>query len=108
VINWRGQTVSAAQHLKLLDGLPVLLAWGSDDRTIPPRQYRAIAQEMPTFHTAEITGAGHYPQETAPDRLLPSIQAFLPPPARTATTSAAGVTSTTPPAFQQPPEGASR
>jgi pimeloyl-ACP methyl ester carboxylesterase len=77
VINWRGQTVSATQHLKLLDGLPVLLAWGSADRTIPPHQYRAIAQEMPTFHTAEITGAGHYPQETAPERLLPSIQAFL-------------------------------
>ncbi|WP_275414251.1 alpha/beta fold hydrolase [Asanoa ishikariensis] len=77
VIDWRGQTVSAIQHLNLLAGLPVLVAWGSDDKTIPPRHHKAIAAAKPAFHTAEIADAGHYPHETAPDRLVPAIQAFL-------------------------------
>jgi pimeloyl-ACP methyl ester carboxylesterase len=77
VINWQGQTVSAAQHLKLLADLPVLLAWGSDDKTIPPSQQEAVVRLLPGLHSVEITDAGHYPHETAPDRLLPPLQAFL-------------------------------
>ena len=77
VIDWQGQTVSAAPHLELLGDLPVLLAWGSDDRTIPPRHQRAVAERLPALHTAEITDAGHFPHETAPDRLLPRLRAFL-------------------------------
>ncbi|MDG4827540.1 alpha/beta fold hydrolase [Asanoa sp. WMMD1127] len=77
VIDWRGQTVSAAGHLDLLAGIPVLMAWGSDDRTIPPEHHRAVAARNPAFHTAEIPGAGHYPHETAPELLLPAIHAFL-------------------------------
>ena len=34
VIDWRGQTVHASRHLGLLVGLPVLIAWGSEDTTI--------------------------------------------------------------------------
>ncbi|MEV4534475.1 alpha/beta fold hydrolase [Asanoa sp. NPDC049518] len=77
VINWRGQTVSAIRHLKVLGGLPILVTWGSDDRTIPPQHHRAIAAATPSLHTAEIADAGHYPHETAPERLLPAIQSFL-------------------------------
>jgi pimeloyl-ACP methyl ester carboxylesterase len=77
VIDWRGQTVSAVRHLKLLAGLPVLVAWGSDDKTIPPHHHEAVAAATPAFYTAEIADAGHYPHETAPDRLSPAIQAFL-------------------------------
>jgi pimeloyl-ACP methyl ester carboxylesterase len=36
VIDWRGQSVSALRQLHLLAGLPVLVVWGSADRTIPP------------------------------------------------------------------------
>jgi pimeloyl-ACP methyl ester carboxylesterase len=77
VIDWRGQTISAARHLELLAGLPVLVAWGSDDKTIPPRHHEAAAAANPAFHTAEIADAGHYPHETAPERLGPAITAFL-------------------------------
>jgi pimeloyl-ACP methyl ester carboxylesterase len=77
VIDWRGQTVSAVRHLVMLAGLPVLVAWGSEDKTIPPRHHEAIAAATPAFHTAEIADAGHYPHETAPERLLPAIQTFL-------------------------------
>jgi pimeloyl-ACP methyl ester carboxylesterase len=77
VINWRGQSVSAARQLGLLADLPVLVAWGSQDRTIPPHHQRAVARELPHARLVEITGAGHYPHETAPERLLPAVQAFL-------------------------------
>jgi pimeloyl-ACP methyl ester carboxylesterase len=77
VINWRGQTISATQHLKQLAGLPVMLAWGSDDRTIPPHHHRAVADLLTEPHLLEIDGAGHYPHETAADRLLPALHRFL-------------------------------
>jgi pimeloyl-ACP methyl ester carboxylesterase len=77
VINWRGQTVSATQHLRQLSDLPVLLAWGSDDRTIPPHHHRAVADLLAEPQFIEIAGAGHYPHETAPEQLIPAIQNFL-------------------------------
>jgi pimeloyl-ACP methyl ester carboxylesterase len=77
VIDWRGQTVSAVPRLKLLTDLPVLMAWGSADRTIPPGHHAAVAATTPAFFTAEIPGAGHYPHETAPEQILPAIQRFL-------------------------------
>jgi pimeloyl-ACP methyl ester carboxylesterase len=77
VINWRGQAVSAARQLGLMGDLPVLVAWGSEDETIPPHHQRAAARELPHAHLLEITGAGHYPHETAPNRLLPPLQTFL-------------------------------
>jgi pimeloyl-ACP methyl ester carboxylesterase len=76
VIDWRGQTVSAARQLGLLD-LPVLLAWGGEDKTIPPHHHLSIARQMPDPHLVEITGAGHYPHETDPAELLPAVRHFL-------------------------------
>jgi pimeloyl-ACP methyl ester carboxylesterase len=77
VIDWRGQTVSAVRHLRQLTGLPTLLAWGSDDRTIPPAHHRAAADLLTDPQLLEISGAGHYPHETAADRLLPELRRFL-------------------------------
>ncbi|MBB2947152.1 pimeloyl-ACP methyl ester carboxylesterase [Actinoplanes lutulentus] len=77
VINWRGQSVSAIQHLRQLTDLPVFLAWGSDDRTIPPRHHRAVAELLTTPQLLEIDGAGHYPHETDAGTLLPALQGFL-------------------------------
>ncbi|WP_433796423.1 alpha/beta fold hydrolase [Actinoplanes sp. CA-252034] len=77
VITWRGQAVNAVDHLQQLAGLPVLLAWGADDRTIPPSHHRAVADLLTDPHLVEIAGAGHYPHETAPERLLPPLQHFL-------------------------------
>jgi pimeloyl-ACP methyl ester carboxylesterase len=77
VIDWRGQTVAATRHLGLLTGLPVLVAWGTSDKIIPPRHHLAVARHLPAPHIVEIPGAGHYPHETAPDQLLPALDAFL-------------------------------
>jgi pimeloyl-ACP methyl ester carboxylesterase len=77
VIDWKGQTVSASRQLRLLADLPVLVAWGTDDRTIPPHHHQTIIRQLPDSCALEISGAGHYPHETAPERLLPAVHAFL-------------------------------
>ncbi|GIF01339.1 hydrolase [Paractinoplanes rishiriensis] len=77
VINWRGQSVSATQHLRQLSGLPVLLVWGSDDKTIPPHHHRTAAASLSHPHLLEIDGAGHYPHETHPDRVLAALHEFV-------------------------------
>ena len=67
VIDWRGQTISATQNLAQLTDLPVLLAWGAEDRTIPPHHHRKFAAGLTDPRLVEIDGAGHYPHETAPE-----------------------------------------
>lgn len=77
VIDWRGQTVSANRLLGLLSDVPLLVAWGTRDKTIPPLHHHALAQRAPHAITVEIADAGHYPHETAPAQLLSAMQAFL-------------------------------
>lgn len=77
VLDWRGQTIDARNQLGVLTGLPLLLLWGSHDRTIPVRQQRALAGQLSHATAHEISGAGHYPHETAPGRLLPLLKQFL-------------------------------
>jgi pimeloyl-ACP methyl ester carboxylesterase len=77
VIDWRGQKVSATRQLGLLAGMPMMVAWGSDDWIIPSRHHRAVASQVPGAQIVEIPRAGHYPHETAAEQLLPHIQNFL-------------------------------
>lgn len=77
VIDWRGQMVSATRQLGLLSDVPLLVAWGADDRTIPPRHHYALAERVPHAVTVEIADAGHYPHETAPAQLLSAMEIFL-------------------------------
>lgn len=77
VIQWRGQTVSASHQLGLLNEIPVLVVWGANDKTIPPRHHRALAERVPHAVIVEIADGGHYPQETAPEQMLSALQTFL-------------------------------
>ena len=77
VIDWRGQTVSATRQLGLLRDVPVLVAWGANDTTIPPHHHQSFADRVPHAVLVEIPDAGHYPHETAPDQLLAAMEAFL-------------------------------
>lgn len=77
VIDWRGQTVSATRQLGLLRDVPLLVAWGADDKTIPPHHHHGLAAQVPNAVTVEIADAGHYPHETAPVQLLCAMQTFL-------------------------------
>jgi hypothetical protein len=77
VLDWRGQTVSASRQTNLLSDIPVLLAWGADDKTMPPRHQQAFADAVPHAVTVEIAAAGHYLHETASTQLLPALIEFL-------------------------------
>ena len=77
VMDLRGQTALATPYLHALVDLPILLAWGSDDRVIPPSQHSELARTLPAHQVVEILGAGHYPHETAADQLLPPLERFL-------------------------------
>lgn len=69
--------MSALRQLTLLADVPVLVAWGTADRTIPPSHHRDVATRLPNAQTVELAGVGHYPQESAPQRLLPPVLSFL-------------------------------
>ena len=77
VIDWRGQTVSASRQLGLLRDVPVLVAWGAKDTTIPPHHHQSFAERVPHAVLVEIPDAGHYLHETAPEQLLAAMEAFL-------------------------------
>jgi len=77
VVDWQGQTVSADRQLVLLTDIPVLIAWGENDRTIPPEHHQALAVQLPDPHVVEIPNAGHYPHETAPAALALAVGCFL-------------------------------
>jgi pimeloyl-ACP methyl ester carboxylesterase len=77
VIDWRGQTVTAGRQLGLLSEVPLLVAWGANDKTIPPQHHHALAARVAHAVTVEIADAGHYPHETAPTQLLSALQTFL-------------------------------
>jgi pimeloyl-ACP methyl ester carboxylesterase len=77
VLDWRGQTVSATRQTGLLSDIPVLLAWGADDKTIPPHHQHAFAERVPHARTIEIPAAGHYPHETASSQVAAVLTAFL-------------------------------
>jgi pimeloyl-ACP methyl ester carboxylesterase len=77
VIDWHGQSVSAVRQLALLRDVPVLVAWGARDTTIPPHHHRSFAERVPHAVTVEIPAAGHYPHETAPSQLLAAVNTFL-------------------------------
>jgi pimeloyl-ACP methyl ester carboxylesterase len=72
-----GQSLSAAPFLGRLVGLPVLLAWGTGDKIIPPRQHHELARSLPKGHVVEIVDAGHYPHNTEPAQVLRPLLAFL-------------------------------
>ncbi|MDX1892040.1 alpha/beta fold hydrolase [Mycolicibacterium sp. 050158] len=77
VIDWRGQRVSATRQLGLLREVPVLVAWGTRDSTIPPHHHQSFANRVPHAALLEIPGAGHYPHETEPALLLAAMATFL-------------------------------
>ncbi len=77
VLNWHGQRVSAAGTLGALADIPLLIAWGTDDRAIPPEHQKRVAHRLPTALTCEIAHAGHFPQETSPDILAKAMISFL-------------------------------
>jgi pimeloyl-ACP methyl ester carboxylesterase len=77
VIDMRGQAISPGEQISSLSERELMLIWGADDRTIPPRHHRELAARFPRARQLEIPAAGHFPQETAPHIVGPAIEEFL-------------------------------
>lgn len=77
VTGWHRQTAGASCQLGLLSDVPMLFAWGADDRAVLPKHHHAFARRVRHAMTVEIADAGHYPHETAPAQLLSALQTFL-------------------------------
>src|SRR5215211_4616486 len=73
VIDARGQRVSAADRLYLLEAVPTLIAWGERDRTIPIEHGRAAHAAVPHSRFVELQGAAHFPHLDAPEALAEAL-----------------------------------
>lgn len=91
VIGPGGQRVQAVDRLATLSPQHVLIIWGDADSMLPIEHGRRAHELVPGSHFVEIAGAGHHPQDDAPDRVFLEILGHL---ARVEQTTARDVSST--------------
>ena len=74
---------SRAHYQALLDRIerlrdvPVLIVWGMKDSAFQPHQLERWQRLLPTAQVAKIEGAGHWPHEEEPGRVIAAIEGFL-------------------------------
>ena len=84
VVDWRGQVVNMLDRCYLTEGIPTLLAWGTDDAVVPSGHALRAHRAMPGSRLVLFEGAGHFPHRSDPKRFLEILRDFLTstPPAR--------------------------
>ena len=79
----RALLTSRAHYQSLLDRIgrlrqrPVLIVWGMKDSAFQPYQLDRWQQLLPGATVARIAGAGHWPHEEEPARVIEAIEQFL-------------------------------
>jgi pimeloyl-ACP methyl ester carboxylesterase len=79
----RDQPVANGKHgpieerLAELEGMPVLVITGDDDRIVPVERSRAVADGIPGSQYVELASCGHIPQEECPEPFFAAVEAFL-------------------------------
>jgi len=74
---------SRAHYQSLLDRIdrlaktPVLIVWGMKDTAFQPYQLERWQKLLPHARVEKIDGAGHWPHEEEPARVVAAIEAFL-------------------------------
>jgi len=74
---------SRAHYQSLLDRidrlakLPVLIVWGMKDSAFQPYQLERWQRLLPSAQVVKIEGAGHWPHEEEPARVVTAIEHFL-------------------------------
>jgi pimeloyl-ACP methyl ester carboxylesterase len=63
--------------LPQLDGIPVLVVVGKEDRLTPPDVNREMAEEVPGADFVLVEGAGHLPPMERPQTVNEALQPFL-------------------------------
>ena len=64
-------------RLERLRSLPVLIVWGLKDSAFQPYQLERWRSLLPDARVETIDGAGHWPHEEEPARVIAAIEAFL-------------------------------
>ena len=77
VIDSGGQRVSAMNRLDLADQLPVLIAWGTEDRMIPVEHAHRAHELVPGSELTLFEGAGHFPHCDRPHEFAGRLLDFL-------------------------------
>jgi pimeloyl-ACP methyl ester carboxylesterase len=77
VIDVRGQRVSAADRLYLLERMPMLVCWGERDRTIPIAHGRAAHAALAESRFVTLPRAAHFPHLEDPQGLAEALEAFI-------------------------------
>ena len=77
VIDVRGQRVSAADRLYLLERMPLLVCWGERDRTIPIAHGRAAHAALPGSRFVTLPRAAHFPHLEDPAGLAAALEEFI-------------------------------
>lgn len=68
---------AAAARLRSGTGLPILLAWGAEERVFPLRNAEAYARTLPHARVAPVPDARTYVAEDNPTGLATALEAFL-------------------------------
>lgn len=77
VVDVRGQSVNAEEHLAGVAQVPTLVVWGSDDRVIPSDHAWTIPRAVPGSRVEFFEGAGHYPHLDDPERFAQVLRDFV-------------------------------
>jgi len=64
-------------RLKLIEDIPTLIIWGSEDKVIPPEHSRLFKEGIANSHIEIIQDAGHAPFAEKPDQVCEILRSFL-------------------------------
>ena len=73
----RAHYQSLLDRLDRLRAMPVLIVWGMKDSAFQPYQLERWRQLLPGGQVETIEGAGHWPHEEEPGRVIEAIERFL-------------------------------
>jgi pimeloyl-ACP methyl ester carboxylesterase len=64
-------------RLKLIEDIPTLILWGSEDKVIPTEHSRLFKEGIANSHIEIISDAGHAPFAEKPDQVCEILRNFL-------------------------------
>ena len=73
----RAHYQSLLDRIDALRRIPVLIVWGMNDSAFQPYQLERWQSLLPHATVARIEGAGHWPHEEEPARVIEAIERFL-------------------------------
>ncbi|TFG04613.1 MAG: alpha/beta fold hydrolase [Promethearchaeota archaeon] len=64
-------------NLHLFENTPKIIIWGMKDRIFPPKIIQVWLKQYPNTTVYELSDAGHFLQEDAPEKIIAIIDQFL-------------------------------